>query len=219
MEIGGFDGGPRLRETALVAGAAARLVRLAVAHLHQLLATRGALGEVRGLSADDADRVHLVDELGEREQRRHRAERTAEEVLIEAGDDDAHASIGELGGEIDQAFVEELRLVDADHLYLGQQRGAQLPAVANRKRGDLPQVTRDDALGPVADVGGRLEDLDLLACDESAPEPAQQLFALPENIPPAMISIWPAERSRTSGSLVRMGAGSYQRAPSAVPRN
>ena len=41
---------------------------------------------------------------------------------------------------------------------------------------------------------------------------------LPENIPPAMISIWPAERSRTSGSLVRMGAGSYQRAPSARRR-
>ena len=62
--------------------------------------------------------VHLVDELGEREERRHRTERPAHEVLIEPGDDHAHAAVGELGGEIDQPVVEELRLVDAHHLHV-----------------------------------------------------------------------------------------------------
>ena len=112
------------------------------------------------------------------EQRRHRPERPAHEVLIEAGDDHAHAAIGERGGELDQPVVEELRLVDAHHLHVAAERGRELAAVAHGVRRHLAQVARHHALGTMTAVGGGLEHLDLLAGDDGAADASQELFAL-----------------------------------------
>src|SRR5438067_7063943 len=77
-------------------------------------AVHDALGARRGLAADDADRLELVDALREREQHRHGAERLAAEVEIEAGADHAPAVSDERADDADDVGVEELDLVDAD---------------------------------------------------------------------------------------------------------
>jgi len=66
-----------------------------------------------------ADGLELVHELGIREEVGHDAERQPAEVLIEAGDDDAHTAVCERQRRIDDATVEELHLVDADHIVAG----------------------------------------------------------------------------------------------------
>ena len=62
--------------------------------------TRSPLGHeplrvVGRVAAHHADRQRLGDVLGDRQQLRHRLERLAEVVLVEAGDDDALAAVGE----------------------------------------------------------------------------------------------------------------------------
>ena len=60
--------------------------------------------------------LQLVDELGEAEQERHRAEGLAAEVAVEPGRDDARAARDELLHRVDDRRLEELRLVDADRV-------------------------------------------------------------------------------------------------------
>ena len=77
-------------------------------------ARREALGERGRAAAAMADRLELVDELGDAEQRRHRPERLGAEVLRETGGDDARAAPDERRNGVDDAVVEELHLVDPD---------------------------------------------------------------------------------------------------------
>ena len=53
-----------------------------------------------GRAAARADRVHLLDLLGDRQELRHRAERLAAEVHVEAGDDDPLAEVGEVVADL-----------------------------------------------------------------------------------------------------------------------
>ena len=96
--------------------AAAGLVGLTVADLHLFAAAGDALAVMGQMTALDAHRVHLVDELGQGEDRRHGPEGLAKKILIETRDDDSHTRIGQIGDQIDQSVVEELGLVDSDHL-------------------------------------------------------------------------------------------------------
>ena len=74
------------------------------------------VGEV---AAADADGVDLGDVFGRGHQRRHRAEGFAGVVHVESRDDDPHAAVGQLAADLDDAVVEELRLVDAHDVDVG----------------------------------------------------------------------------------------------------
>ena len=63
-----------------------------------------------------ADGLQLVDELGVREQLGHRPERQPTEVLVEPRRDHAGAAVGERERGADDLLLEELGLVDPDHL-------------------------------------------------------------------------------------------------------
>jgi hypothetical protein len=67
-----------------------------VAGVRRRPAVDESLRQRRGLSAAVADRLQLVDEVGEREQLRHRAEGQAPEVLVEPRGDDAGAGLGKI---------------------------------------------------------------------------------------------------------------------------
>src|SRR6267143_1350036 len=64
--------------------------------------------------AHHADRLELVDHLGDAHEGRHRAEGQAPEVDVCAGENDAYPAVGEAVRQIDDAIVEELCLVDRD---------------------------------------------------------------------------------------------------------
>src|SRR5262245_6423673 len=79
----------------LMAAPAARLVDVGAADAHATATTHLAVGSVRRITAHDADRERFRDELGDREQLRHRLERLACVVLIESRDDHALAAVRE----------------------------------------------------------------------------------------------------------------------------
>src|SRR6267378_1898913 len=64
--------------------------------------------------AHHADRLELVDDLGDAHEDWHRTERQAPEIDIGAREYDAHAPVGEPVRQIDDAVVQELGLVDGD---------------------------------------------------------------------------------------------------------
>src|SRR2546425_2406769 len=101
-----------------------RLVRLATSH-HDRRTIPGSRLVVdqpliarRGTAADDADRLKLVHDLSDAHERRHGAERESTKVYVCARQDHAHALIGKTVGEIDDAVVEKLRLIDRQHFRL-----------------------------------------------------------------------------------------------------
>src|SRR4029079_17225374 len=63
-----------------------------------------------------ADGLELVDELGMREQLGHRSERKPAEVLVEPRSDHTGAAVGKRRSSTPELVLEELGLVDADHL-------------------------------------------------------------------------------------------------------
>src|SRR5207247_5108931 len=123
-----------------VAGAAASLVRLFRADDDdRVVVERGdavddPLRARRRFAADDADRLQLLDALGEREERRHGAERLAAEVLIEARADDTSSVRDERTDDMDDAPIEELDLVDADDARVECNDRGDLFARAHRAR-------------------------------------------------------------------------------------
>ena len=167
----------RLGLVVLEAGAATRLVRR-VADFDLRVAAGDALRVVRGAAAAHAHRVHLRHFLGHREQRGHRAERPALEILIESGGDDADAGVGELHADVDDSGVEELHFVDADDLHADLDARQQLRARGDGQRFQPPVIARHDFVGCEAIVDDRLEDLNALPRDDRAAQPADQLFRL-----------------------------------------
>src|SRR5258706_11773385 len=161
----------------LVAGAASGLVR-GVADFDLGIASRDALRVMRRTPATNADRMHLRDILGNREQGRHRSEWTPHVILIESGGDDADASVGELHADIDDARIEELDLIDADDLHSDLHPRQQLGARGDGMRLEPAVVARNDVLGTEAIIDQRLEDLDPLPRDHRTAHPPDQLFRL-----------------------------------------
>src|SRR5438128_8961643 len=68
------------------------------------------------IATTDADRVQLVHDLGYRKQLRHRAKWLAAEIGVGAGEDHPFSARGERRHELHDRRVEELRLVDCDHV-------------------------------------------------------------------------------------------------------
>ena len=141
------------------------------------------MGIVGRVAALDADGVDFRDILGHCHKGGHGAERLAAEIGIQAGYDYPDAHAGELLHYVDYAHVEELGLVDADHVNVsGEEQQA-----AGRLHGG-----RDDGVGimahhfffGVADVDPGLENLALLSLRINS-------SVLPENIEPQMTSIQP----------------------------
>src|SRR5260370_30996404 len=68
----------------------------------------------RGSAAHHADRLELVDDLGDTHEGRHGAEGQATEGDLASGEDHAYAVVGEPVRQVDDAIVEELALVHGD---------------------------------------------------------------------------------------------------------
>ena len=115
-----LGGDERGADPGLVAVAAACLVLLGRADDDRLARVRRRapvdepLRRRRRAAAAVADGLQLVDELGVREELRHRPEGEPSEVLVEAGDDDPDAAVRELERVRDDRVLEELHLVDPD---------------------------------------------------------------------------------------------------------
>ena len=148
------------------------------AEQHAVLAGDEPLRVVGRVPADHADGVGLGDVLGDRQQLRHRLERLAQVILVEPGDDHAHAAIGQRAAHRGQILVEELPFVDADDFGLRLDRVQQLTRSFDGARLDPHLAVRHDVVVGIARVDGRLEDLDFLAGDARAAQTADQLLAL-----------------------------------------
>ena len=79
---------------------AARFVRAGGANNNELFAFDEALGVDRGIATAHANGQELGDLFGDREQARHRFERTAAVISVQACDDHALPQIGELGANL-----------------------------------------------------------------------------------------------------------------------
>lgn len=161
----------------VVALAAERLVDVLLTELDDSLAGGESVGVVGEIAALDANGVDLLDVLGDGHQARHRAERMAEEVGVEAGDDDSEALVGQYLDYLDDRVAEKLRLIDADHLDVIidlQHPGG----IGDRCGGQAMQIVRDDIDVRVADVDGRLEDGYLLIGELGSFETAYKLLRL-----------------------------------------
>ena len=69
-------------------------------------------------SALHADSVYFLDVLGHCHECRHWTERLAHEIGVKTCDDDSYASVGKGLHYIDESFVKELGLIDADYFYV-----------------------------------------------------------------------------------------------------
>ena len=105
--------------------------------------------------------VDLGDVFGRGHQRRHRAEGLAGVVHVESRDDDPHAAVGQLAADLDDAVVEELRLVDAHDIDVGGHQ-QDVPGRVDRRGADGVGVVRDDLLFRIAHVDAGFEDFNLL---------------------------------------------------------
>src|SRR6266545_1238878 len=149
------------------------------------------------VAAHHADRQRLGDVFGDRQQLRHRLEGLPEIILVEAGDDDALALVGDRIDHHGQLGVEELPFVDAYDLGVGLDELEQLARAFHRDRRNPHVAVRDDVVTVVAGVDPRLENLDLLPRDLGAAEAADQLLALAaehaadDDFDPALI-VWMA---------------------------
>ena len=132
------------------------------------------VGEV---AAADADGVNLGDVLRRCHQRGHRAERLSGVVHVQTRDDHAHAVVGQPAAHVDDAFVEELRLVDAHHVDVG---GHQQDVLRRLDGGgaDGVRVVRHDLLLGIAHVDPGFENLDPLVGEFGSFQAADQLLGL-----------------------------------------
>src|SRR5712692_10043823 len=183
---GGAVAGDELRAVLLFLGeggigfeaaAAAGFVGAHCADNNQVFAIDKPLRVNRGIAAADADREQLGDFFGDGEEARHRFERTAAVIGVQAGDDHALAEIRELGANIHYLVAEELRFVNADNFRARREFFHDFGGFENAVRRNAKAGMGHDFVGGVAFVDGRLEDLHALARDFRATQTADQLFA------------------------------------------
>src|SRR5438477_7052788 len=159
--------------------AAARLVRALRADMDAIFGSDDALAAARRLAADDADRQLLGDVFGLGKELRHRVERLAAVVLIEARNHHAQSAGGEVLHDRNDLGAEELHFVDAYYLDVGCEFRQYIGRFLDHGRDHLLLRMADDRLGIVAAVDARLEDLDLAPGDHRSPQPPDQLLGLP----------------------------------------
>ena len=129
-----------LRTPQAIAVSASSLVALGRADEHDgVVLARGlsvhrSIGMACGRAALHADRAELYHVVGDREERGHGSEGFPAEVLIQAREHDLGAPIREFHREIDDRIVEELRLLDEDHVGFRIEFGAEVRNVIDRDR-------------------------------------------------------------------------------------
>jgi len=157
---------------------AARFVHPGGADQHAVAAGDQPLRVVRRIAADDADGQRLGDVFGNREELRHRLERTAQVVLIQTRDDHTFPAVRERVARGRQVRVEELPFVNPDDLGVVVDALHELVGALHALRRHTHVAVRDDVIFAVAVVDERLEDLDLLLRNLRAAQPANELLAL-----------------------------------------
>src|SRR5438552_16149719 len=162
----------------LEAAAAPRFVGAHGANDDQFFAFDKALGVNRGIAAANTNRQELGDFFGDGEEARHWLERTAAIVSVQAGNDDAFAEIGELGANIHYLIAKKLRFVDADYFRAWRKFFHDFGGFEEVVGRNAEAGVRDDFVGGIAFVDGRLKDLHALARDFRAAQTADQLFTL-----------------------------------------
>lgn len=119
--------------------AADRLVRILLAEHDQLVVRGQAVRMVRQIAAADAYRMYLRNIFGRGHKSRHRPERFPRVVHVQTGHDDTHPVVGQLTADIDDARIEELRLVytttstsdDMRSMFCGDSTGVERMAWAS----------------------------------------------------------------------------------------
>ncbi len=137
-------------------------------------AVHEALGEVGGFAADDADGLEFVDLIGLGEEERHGAERFPTEVHIQPGDEDAHATLGELVGDLGDFLIEELGFVNTDDGGVALQVGEDVAGAINGQGFKDVTIVGGNFFDGVAVVNDGFEDLDFLASDGGAAQAADE---------------------------------------------
>src|SRR6267143_2609390 len=130
-------------------------------------------------TAEHADRVQLVDHLGDRHQVRHRAKRLPAKICVRSRDDDAPASARQGSHQRDDALIQELRFVDRDDVGHRIDLLSDLRGRVGRDRLDGATVVarnRIDTRVPGIEVG--LEHLHPFPRDNRPPYAANELLAL-----------------------------------------
>jgi hypothetical protein len=186
-----------------------------VANQNLLVTARDALTVVRRSPALHTDRVRLVDELRQRQKIRHWSERTAQVVLIEARNDHPPASVSQLGDQLNETVVKELRLIDADNFDVVLERRAHCIATCDGNRCQLSIVPCHQPFGRIAVVGRRFEYLDLLLGDKRSAKPPHELFTLAREHTPGD-DFYSTTRPLMVSSSPHNGGGSYRRWQGAV---
>ena len=134
------------------ADAAARLVRLGATDEDGRRLRDEALRAARRRAAHGAHGVHLRDLLGDGHELGHRREGAAQVVLVETGGDDANAPVREALADIDDAAVEELRLVAGVTAEILYGEDANLNGILDANENDAdesaPYDNRDSRLDP-----------------------------------------------------------------------
>jgi hypothetical protein len=134
--------------------------------------------EDRVCAADRADRGQLVHALRQRHQRRQRLKRQPRERHVQTRHHHDHAVAGQPVGHPRQAGVEEVRLIDGDHVGLRPDGPSNVIGGGRHQRGMVQPGVRGDAVGPRAHVEAVGEHLDPPFRDHRPSHPAQQLLGL-----------------------------------------
>src|SRR5437868_7701157 len=198
---------------------ATRLIRLGAANhdLRRVIGSRPTpdqpLIAAGGASAEDANRVQLVDDLGDSHQFRHRSERLTPKIGIGPGDDHPTPPGSQRGHQLDDAIVEKLGFVDSDDVGSGVDLLGDLCRRIRRNRFDgTAVVTGDRVDAGVALVEMGLEDLYPLAGDDGAPHASNQLLTLAAEHhagndldPSTTLMEWPARPTHDRSRSLRGG--------------
>ena len=109
-------------DSLLVAVAAEWLIFVLLAQKHTLVVLHQSVAYVCQGTALHADGMHLGYLVGDGTESRNRTEGNSLEVHVEARHDDAYAAVGEFIADLHQTIVQELGLVDTDHVDVGSQQ-------------------------------------------------------------------------------------------------
>ena len=141
--------------------------------------SRGLLASRSGTAANHADCRKFRHVFGDSEKFRHRAERLAAEIHVQACADHAHAAVRKLLSDFDDRVIEELGFVDSDDASGVFNELQDVASAFDWARENFVGIMALNVIRAVAAVDQRLKNLDLLARNLGALYPAQEFFGLP----------------------------------------
>ncbi len=148
----------RCSDSFLVATTAEWFVAVRLAEEHAFLVGYQTVADIRQIAAVHADGVGLVHIFGYRHQCRHWSEGYTLEVHIQPGNDDAYAAFRQLGADLYDPHIEELRFVDAHNIDIIGQQQDRLAGLHRCGLNDIV-IMRYDILLAVAHIDSGFEDL------------------------------------------------------------